>query len=67
MLMHIRDHHRDQDRDHSPLCLQGPRSYSAVIPAHVLDEHGRLIDELIQFAFATLGAQHLDLRIYEAE
>jgi len=36
-----------------------------VVPAHALDEHGCLIDELIRFAFDTLGAQHLDLRVYE--
>jgi len=37
------------------------------VPAHALDEHGCLIDQLIQFAFDILGAQHLDLRVYEAE
>ena len=58
---------RAQERDHRPLRLQGPRRYSAVVPAHILDEHGRLIDELIHFAFDTLGAPHLDLRVYEAK
>ncbi|MFL5805419.1 MAG: hypothetical protein ACJ8CR_27245 [Roseiflexaceae bacterium] len=66
--MLARNHdHRDRDRDHTPLRRQGPRSYSAVMPAHALDEHGSLIDQLIRFAFDTLGAQHLDLRIYEAK
>jgi hypothetical protein len=54
-------------RSHAPLHLQGPRSSSAAVPAHCLDEHGCLIDQLIHFAFDTLGAQHLDLRIYEAK
>jgi hypothetical protein len=58
---------RDQSLDHRSLRFQGPRRYSAVVPAHALDEHGCLIDELIRFAFDTLGAQHLDLRVYEAK
>ena len=56
------DRHLNQERDHPPL-----RRYSAVVPAHALDEQGCLIDELIRFAFDTLGAQHLDLRVYEAK
>ena len=65
----LAQHHdrRDQERDRSPRCLQRPRRYSAVVPAHALDEHGCLIDELIRFAFDTLGAQRLDLRVYEAK
>jgi hypothetical protein len=66
MLAHNPDRHHDQDRDHPPLRLQGPGSYSAVVPAHSLDEQGWLIDELIHCAFDTLGAHHLDLRVYEA-
>ena len=67
MFMHNHDRHRDQDRDRTPPCLQTQRSYSAAVPAQFLDEHGCLIDQLIQFAFDTLGARHLELRVYEAE
>jgi len=67
MLARNHDRHRDQQCDHPPPCRQGPRSYSAAVPAHALDEQGCLIDQLIQFACATLGAQQLDLRLYEAE
>ena len=67
MLAHNHDRHRDQDRDHPPPRRQEPRRYAAVVPAHALDEYGCLIDQLIQFAFDTLGAQHLDLRVYEAK
>ena len=67
MLGHNPDCHHESDRDHPPLRVQGPRCYSAAVPAHCLDEHGCLIDQLIQFAFDTLGAQHLDLRVYEAK
>jgi hypothetical protein len=61
------DRHRDQDRAHPPPRHPGPRRYVAVVPAHALDEYGCLIDQLIQFAFDTLGAQHLELRVYEAK
>jgi hypothetical protein len=67
MLAHNPDCHHDQDRDHTLLRIQRPRRYSAVVPAHALDEHGCLIDQLIRLAFDTLGAQHLELRVYEAQ
>jgi hypothetical protein len=67
LLARNHDRHRDQQRDHTPLRLQGPRRYSAVVLAHALDEQGCLIDELIRFAFDILGAQHLNLRVYEAK
>ena len=67
MLAHIHDRHRDKDRAHPPPRHPGQRSYAAVVPAHALDEHGCLIDELIRFAFDSLGAQRLDLRVYEAK
>ena len=65
MLTHHHDR-RDRDGDQTPRRLPELRRYSAVVPAKLLDEQGCLIDELIQFAFDTLGAQLLDLRIYEA-
>ena len=67
MVAHNHDRHRDQDRDHTPPHQPGQCSYSAVVPAHALDEHGCLIDQLIHFAFDTLGAHHLELRVYEAK
>jgi len=63
MVAQHHDRHREQDRDHTPRRLPEPRRYSAVVPAHCLDERGCLIDELIQFVFDTLGVQHLDLRV----
>ena len=66
MVAHNHDRHWDQDRAHTPPHRPGQRSYSAVVPAHALDEHGCLIDQLIQFAFDILGAHHLELRVYEA-
>jgi len=67
MVSQHHDRHREQDRDQMLLRLPEPRRYAAAVPAHALDEHGCLIDQLIQFAFDILGAQHLELRVYEAE
>ena len=61
------DRHRGQDHAHTPPRLQGQCSYSTSVPAQFLDEHGCLIDQLIHFAFDTLGVQHLELRVYEAK
>jgi hypothetical protein len=65
MLARIRNR-RYQQRDHTSLPLQGPRRYSAAVPAQALDEQGYLIDQLIRFAFDILGAQHVDLHVDEA-
>ena len=42
-------------------------TYRAQIPAELLDEQGSLIDRIIDFAFDTLGARHLNLRVRESE
>ncbi len=39
------------------------RSYHVDLPRDLLDEEGTLLDWVIDFAFETLGARHLDLRI----
>jgi hypothetical protein len=41
--------------------------YRAEIPAMLLDEQSSLIDQIINFAFDTLGAVRLDMRVREAE
>jgi hypothetical protein len=43
-----------------------PRYYVDV-PAGLLDQQGDLIDQLIGFAFDTLGAARLELRVRSAE
>ena len=43
------------------------QTYSAQLPAQLLDEQSSLIDRLIDFAFDTLGARRLEVRIREAE
>jgi hypothetical protein len=42
-------------------------TYCAEIPAALLDEQSSLIERIINFAFDTLGAQHVDLRVRESE
>ena len=64
-----------QDRDGS--LIKEPRklrqslpvspSYRVVFPAALLDDQNSLIDRIISFAFDTLGAQRLDVRVREAE
>jgi hypothetical protein len=71
-----------QDRDGSllkePRKLRHPRpaesrptprqpSYRAEIPAALLDEQSSLIERIINFAFDTLGARHVDVRVRESE
>ncbi|HET9222602.1 MAG TPA: hypothetical protein VFO07_08870 [Roseiflexaceae bacterium] len=45
---------------HRPGALQ---SYRVELPHDLLDEEGHLLEWVIGYAFDTLDAQHLDLRI----
>jgi hypothetical protein len=64
-----------QNRDGSLLKeqrkLRQPRpaksTYRAEIPAALLDEQSSLIERIINFAFDTLGARNVDLRVRESE
>jgi hypothetical protein len=40
-----------------------PESYHAELSSDLLDPYGQLIDRVIGFAFDTLGASRLDLRV----
>ncbi len=42
-------------------------SYYAAVPKHLLDETSSLMDRIIGLAFDTLGVQHLEVRVYDAE
>ena len=55
----------DNRRPGSTATDQGvlPRSCRVELPLCLLDEQDRLLDWVIGFAFDTLQAQHLDLRI----
>ena len=64
-----------QDRDGS-LIKEPPKRryqqpaqsiYRAEVPAALLDEQSSLIDRIISFAFDTLGARQVDVRVRESE
>ena len=64
-----------QDRDGS-LIKEPPKHryqqpaqpiYRAEVPAALLDEQSSLIDRIISFAFDTLGARQVDVRVRETE
>jgi hypothetical protein len=42
-------------------------SYQAELTSDLLDEQGQLLDEVIAFAFETLGVRHLDVRVVPAD
>jgi hypothetical protein len=42
------------------------QGYYAAVPAHLLDDQSTLLDRLIGFAFDTLDAQRLEVRVYDA-
>ena len=47
----------------APSCAAMSGSYQAELSSDMLDTHGQLIDRVISFAFDTLGASRLDLRV----
>ena len=44
-------------------CAAVSGSYHAELSSDLLDTHGQLIDRVISFAFDTLGASRIDLRV----
>jgi hypothetical protein len=45
----------------------GVRSYQAELSSDLLDPQGHILDAMIGFAFDTLDACHLDLRVVSSE
>jgi len=43
------------------------RSYYAEVPTGSLDEQSQLVEQVMQFAFDTLGVRHLDVRVVGVE
>jgi hypothetical protein len=66
-MMQTRDGARVPAPGHTPLLQRGEWSYYAEVPAHLLDEQSRLIEQLISIAFDVLGARHLEVRVRVAE
>jgi hypothetical protein len=42
-------------------------SYYAEVPFISLDEQGQLVEQIMQFAFETLGVRYLDVRVFGAD
>ena len=47
----------------APLSQRANQRYYAEVPALALDEQSRLIDQVIGFAFETLGVRHLKVYV----
>jgi hypothetical protein len=43
------------------------RSHYAEVPTGSLDEQSQLIEQVISFAFDTLGVRHLDVRVFSVD
>jgi hypothetical protein len=53
----------NRERTPAPALAAVPGSYHAELSSDLLDPHGQLIDMVINFAFETLGASRIDLRV----
>jgi len=67
MLTHRRDGPCVTRQSDTLLRQQENDRYYAEVPALALDEQSRLIEQVIHFAFDTLGADHLDVRVRNAD
>jgi hypothetical protein len=52
---------------HTPFPAREPLCYYADVPVTLLQETNDLLDQIVHFAFDTLGAQQLELRVRDAE
>jgi len=67
MLTQYHGHTRNLQSIQAPsLQRANPRSY-AEVPMLALDERSRLVDQVIRFAFETLGVRQLDVYVSGAE
>jgi hypothetical protein len=46
---------------------QEKHTYHAALPAHLLEEHSNLIDQLLDFALDTLHMQYVVVHVRDAE
>jgi hypothetical protein len=53
----------DRNAGASSLQRRAQHSYYAEVPIGSFDEQGRLIEQVIRFAFDTLGVRHLHVRV----
>jgi hypothetical protein len=65
VIIQNRDGSIAQEPGHRQLFAAKEPGYYAAVPAHLLNEQSSLIDRLISFAFDTLGADRLEVRVYD--
>jgi hypothetical protein len=65
MILQNRDGSLTKEPGRVQLFTSRRQDYYAVVSADLLDHENTVIDELIGFAFDTLGAWHLDVRVYD--
>jgi hypothetical protein len=65
MIIQNRDGSLTKEPRHRQAFTNKRQDYYAAVPADLLDRENTIIDELIGFAFGTLGAWHLDVRVYD--
>ena len=57
----------EREFETAAICQRAEHSYYAEVSKQHLDEQGDLIDQIIDHAFVTLDARHLDLRIVDPQ
>lgn len=67
MIIQNRDGSLVWEPDDARLSKNRKQRYSVELPATALDEQSALIDRVISFAFDTVGARQLRLRVRDAE
>jgi hypothetical protein len=65
MMIQNRDGSLTKEPGHRRLFTYKRQDYYAAVPAHVLDRENNVIDDLIRFAFETLGVEYLAVRVYD--
>jgi hypothetical protein len=65
MIIQNRNGSLTKEPGHRQLSTNKRQGYYAAVPAQLLDHENSVIDELIGFAFDTLGAWRLDVRVYD--
>jgi hypothetical protein len=65
MMNQYQDHTRCLQPACTLLLYRTNQGCYAEVPALALDQQSRLVDRLIGFAFETLGARHLEVRVSE--
>ena len=65
MIIQNRDGSLAKEPGYQGRSIKQPDRYYAAVPLHTLDGENQVIDELISFAFDTLGSWHLDVRVYD--